>query len=67
MKRSGRMGGLRIRSAETRERDEKNARLRVLKSMNIGMFPDTEGGREAMEIHAEMLKEAHERKNDSAV
>ncbi len=30
--------------------------------MNIGGFPDSERGREAMEAHAEMLKKASEAK-----
>ncbi len=53
-------GGLAIRSAAVKEAAEENPRLRVLKSMAIGAFPDTDSGREAMEIHAEMLKEAYD-------
>ncbi len=33
-----------------------------LKGMKIGLLPDTERAREAMEAHAEMLKKASEAK-----
>ncbi len=48
-----------IRTPEYRRSMEKSARLRCLKDMHIGLFVDTEQGREALEIHAEMMREAH--------
>lgn len=53
-------GGLAIRNACHRRWAEPNAKLRALKSMAVGLFPSTDQGREAMGIHAEEMRKAHE-------